>query len=274
MRRSDELGQSLVSRLLNGFGLGRRIAYALARADVPLTAAEFSLIVLIAGATGFLVGTFRAASVLGPGWRPVAGLMLGMAFAALPIAYLQLKRRQRQRQLTEQLPDLLTLLVGSLRAGHGLSQALEVVVQEVQPPAKTEFARVMRAVSLGTPIQTALHDMGDRVGIDDLDLIVVAITAQHEMGGNLAETLETIGETVRDRINMLREVRVLTTQQRYTGYILAVLPIVTGAIIFTINPSYMRGLFEPGWVRLLPVTAVLLQIIGFIIVRRIVDIEV
>jgi tight adherence protein B len=176
--------------------------------------------------------------------------------------------------LTEQLPDVLTLLVGSLRAGHGLAQALDMLVQEAQPPAKTEFARVMRAVSLGTPVQIALRDMADRVGSDDLDLIVTAITAQYDMGGNLAETLETISETVRDRINMLREIRVLTAQQRFTGYVLAVLPIITGVLIFILNPSYMSGLFAPGWVRLLPATAIVLQIVGFLIMRRIVDIEV
>jgi tight adherence protein B len=273
---SRRQGQRLtfVGRLMAGLGLGPRIATALSRGDLPLTAAEFTLIVLTAGGAGFLIGVVRVGSVLGPVQGPIAGLGLGGMFAAVPIVYLRFRQTQRQRALTEQLPDVLTLLVGSLRAGHALGQALDTLVEEVQPPAKTEFARVMRAVGLGMPIQGALQDMAERVGSDDLDLIITAITAQYEMGGNLAETLETISETVRDRINLLREIRVLTAQQRYTGYVLAVLPIVTGVLLFVLNPRYMGGLFEPGWVRLLPMVAIALQLIGFLIMRRIVDIEV
>jgi tight adherence protein B len=264
----------LVGRLLAGLGLGPRIAIALARADLPLKASEFSLIVLTAGGLGFAIGALRVGSVLGPVQGPVAGLALGTVFGAVPIFYLRMKVAQRQRAFTAQLPDVLTLLVGSLRAGHGLAQALDTLVEEVQPPAKVEFARVMRAVGLGMPVQGALRDMAERVGSDDLDLIITAITAQYEMGGNLAETLETIGATVRDRINLLREIRVLTAQQRYTGYVLAVLPVVSGVLLFVLNPRYMGGLFEPGWVRLLPVTAIGLQLVGFLIMRRIVDIDV
>ena len=265
---------SFGERLLTGFGLGRSIAAQLTRADIPLTAAEFTLIVLLAGALGFVLGVVRGAVVVGRRLSPLAGLLLGAIFASIPLLYVRIKRARRMQAFTEQLPDVLTLLVGSLRAGHGLSQALEMLVEEIQPPARVEFQRVMRAVGLGAPIQGALQDMARRVGSDDLDLVVVAITAQYEMGGNLAETLDTIGETVRDRINLLREVRVLTAQQRATGYILAALPVVTGLAIFLVSPDYMRGLFEPGWVRLIPVAAVVLQLIGFLIMRRIVDIEV
>jgi tight adherence protein B len=261
-------------RFLAGFGLGPRIATALGRADIPLTAAEYTLIVLAVAFVGFLVGVFRVGPELGPVLGPIAGVALGGVFGAVPVFYVRLRQARRQRLLTEQLPDVLTLLVGSLRAGLGLSQALSSLVDEVQPPAQTEFARVMRAVGLGMPIQDALRDMAARVGSDDLDLIVTAIVAQYDMGGNLAQTLETISETVRDRINLLREVRVLTAQQRFTGYVLALLPVVTGAVLFVINPGYMSGLFEPGLVRLLPVGAVVLQVIGFLIMRRIVDIEV
>ena len=269
-RRKKPLGQ----RLLSGFGLGPRIAAALTRADIPLTAVEFTLIVIGVGLIGFMLGTIRGISVVGPALSPLAGVLLGSLFGSLPVVYLRIKQVRRHQAIVEQLPDVLTLLVGSLRSGHGLSQSLEMLVDEIQPPMQVEFARVMRAVGLGTPIQTALRDMAERVGSDDLDLIVTAIAAQYEMGGNLAETLETISATVRDRINLLREVRVLTAQQRGTGYILAALPLVTGVVIFLLNPQYMQGLFEPGWVRLLPVTAILLQVVGFLIMRRIVDIEV
>jgi tight adherence protein B len=263
-----------LGRLLAGFGLGPRLATALARADLPLTAAEFVLIVLGAGLVGFLVGVLRVGPRLGTVVGPIVGLALGGIFGFVPVIYLQLKQRRRQRAFTDQLPDVLTLLVGALRAGHGLSQAIDMLVDQIPPPAKTEFGRVMRGVSLGMPVQRALRDMAQRVGSDDLDLVVTAVTVQYEMGGNLAETLETIGDTVRGRIELLREVRVLTAQQRLTGYILGAWPIVMTVILFVVNPDYMGRLFEPGWIRLLPAAALVMQVLGFIAIRRIVDIEV
>ncbi len=273
-RRRRRQTQPWMTRLLARFNVGPRLAIALSRADVPLTVAEFLLIVLGAAAVGLLIGLFQVGPALGPPIGPLAGVGLAGVFSLLPFIYLRVKRARRQRMITEQLPDVLTLLVGSLRSGQGLSQALGMLVDEVPPPAGDEFARVNRAMELGMSVQDALWDMADRVGSDDLDLVVTAITVQYEMGGNLAETLETIAETVRSRINLLREIRVLTSQQRYTGYVLALLPLIAGLLIFIVNPPYMARLFEPGWVRILPAGALLMQIVGFFIMQRIVDIEV
>lgn len=263
-----------LGRLLSRFGLGERLATALARADLPLKPGEFVLIMLGAGLTGFLVGVLRVGPRLGAIAGPLAGLGLAGVFACVPVIYLQMRQRHHQRAFEEQLPDVLTLLVGALRAGHGLSQALDLLVEQMPPPASTEFERVLRAVSLGMPVQRALQNMSRRIGSDDLDLVVTAITVQYEMGGNLAQTLETIGETVRGRIELLREVRVLTAQQRLTGYILAAWPLLLMALLFVINPDYMGRLFEPGWIRVLPAAAFALQGLGFLVIRRIVDIEV
>jgi tight adherence protein B len=273
-RRQRRQTQPWMTRLLARFNLGPRIAEALARADVPLTVAEFVLIMLGAALVGLVIGLFRVGPALGPPIGPLAGLVLAVVLGSLPALYLQVKQARRQRVITEQLPDVLTLLVGSLRSGQGLSQAIGMLVDEVPPPAGDEFARVSRSMELGMSVQDALWDMAERVGSDDLDLVVTAITVQYQMGGNLAETLDTIADTVRDRINLLREVRVLTSQQRYTGYVLALLPLVTGLLIFIVNPEYMGRLFEPGFIRILPAAAVLLQVVGYLIMRRIVDIEV
>jgi tight adherence protein B len=255
-----------VTRLLAGFGLGPRLALALARADLPLTAAELAVIVVMIGALGFAFGSLRGGLL--------AGLALAAGLGALPLLYLRRRENRRRQAFTAQLPDVLTLLVGALRAGYGLSQALELLVQELEPPASIEFGRVMRAVELGQPVQRALSDMARRVGSDDLDLVVTAITVQYEMGGNLAQTLDTIGETVRERIRLLRQVRVLTAQQRFTGYLLAAWPLFLAVALYLLNPEYISRLWAPGWIRLLPMGAILLQIVGFFAIRRIVDIEV
>ena len=273
-RHRQRRRQSLVMRVLGGFGFGPGLATALVRADIPLTVSEFVLIQLAVAAVGFLVGVVRIGPALGPAVGPLAGLVLAVVFGAIPWIYIQVKQARRRRVITEQLPDVLTLLVGSLRSGQGLSQAIGILDDEVPPPAGDEFGRVNRAMELGKSVQDALWDMAQRVGSDDLDLVVTAITVQYTMGGNLAETLETIAKTVRDRINLLREIRVLTAQQRYTGYVLALLPLITGILLFIVNPEYMGRLFEPGMVRIMPAAAVLLQIVGYIFMNRIVDIEV
>ncbi|HBY97238.1 MAG: type II secretion system F family protein [Ardenticatenaceae bacterium] len=256
----------VVNRLLNGLGIGPKLALELARADLPLTAAEFALAVLGAGVLGFALGTVRL--------NIVVGLFVGAVFAALPLFYLRFRKRRRQRAFTEQLPDVLTLLVGGLRAGYGFSQSLQIVVERLPPPASTEFARVMRALELGLSVQQALEGMSERVGSDDLDLVVTAIKVQYELGGNLAQTLDTIGETVRERIRILREVRVMTAHQRFTAYVLAGVPVVLAVGLFILNPAYMSKLFAPGWVRLLPMAAAVLMVIGVLVMRKIVDIEV
>jgi tight adherence protein B len=254
------------NRLLVGLGLGPRLASMLTRADLPWTVVEFVMIMIVAAAVGFFLGMARS------GWS--TGLLLAIVLGCLPLLYARMRRTRRVRAFTGQLPDVLTLLTGALRAGYGLSQAMGMLGEQMPPPASVEFGRVMRAMSLGASVQQALADMGERVGSDDLDLIVTAVTVQYEMGGNLAHTLESIGETVRDRIRILREIRVLTAQQRLTGYVLAALPLFVAAGMFVINRDYILRLLQPGWIRLLPMAAVIMQILGFLIIRRIVDIEV
>jgi tight adherence protein B len=259
-------GWSGTNRMLTASGLGPRLAGALAQADLPLTAAEFTLVVV----AGFLVGLFIGALRLGLG----IGVALGLLLAWLPILYLRHRQHKRQRAFSEQIPEILTLLVGALRAGYGLSQAMGIIVKQLAPPASVEFGRVIRTVSLGLPVERALTDMAIRVGTDEAGMIVTAINVQHETGGNLAQTLDTIGDTVRDRLRMKREIRVLTSQQRLTGYVLAALPIALAAILMVINPTYMKQLFQPGIMRLVLAGVVLMQIAGFLVIRRIVDIEV
>jgi tight adherence protein B len=257
---------SRLNRLLAGFGFGARLAEQLSQADLALTAAEFSLIVAGAIFLGFALGTWRGGLL--------AGVIAGAIGGLIPIFYLRRRASRRRRAFTEQIPDILTLLTGALRAGYGLTQGLGLLVDQLGPPASVEFARVMRAISLGVPVQRALSDMARRIDSADLDMVVTAINVQYETGGNLAQTLETIGTTVRGRIQLLREIQVLTAQQRMTGYVLAGLPFVVGFLLYLVNRDYILRLFQTGWIRLLPAGAIVLMIIGYFIIRRIVDIEV
>jgi len=253
-------------RLLNGLGGGPHLAVDLARADVPLTVAEFMAVMLGVGTLGFLIGMWRGGILLGLG--------LGGVLAYVPMIYLRISQKRRQRAFSEQLPDVLTMLVGALRAGYGLMQAMQLLVENIPPPSCDEFARVMRAVGLGVSAQQALTDMAERVGTDELGLVVTAINVQYETGGNLAQTLEVISETIRDRIRIIREIAVFTAQQQLTGYMLAGLPLLVALAISMMNPDFFKPFLEPGWPRLLPILAVSMQFVGFLVIRKIIDIEV
>jgi tight adherence protein B len=242
------------------------LARGLARADLPLAPNEYLLIILGMGVLGVLLGTLRL--------NFAAGLLLGGLFAYLPIFYLRMAEGRRKRAFGAQLPDVLTLLTGSLRAGYGLNQAMELLVEQMPPPAAREFGRVVTATSLGIPLPRALEEMARRVGSDDLDLVVMAISVQQEMGGNLAHILETIGHTVRERVRILREVQVLTAQQRMTGYVLAALPIFLSVALSLMRPGYFEPFFEPGLIRLIPMAGITLMVIGFFLIQRVVDINV
>lgn len=255
-----------VERLANGFGFGAKLKIMLLRADMPMSVGEFTAILLLLSGLIFVLATWRA------------GILIGLLTTALPwvfaVFYLKQRQTRRRNAFTNQLPDVLTLLVGSLRAGYGLSQAIELVAREIPDPAAKEFQRVMRGMSLGLPMQKALESMAERIESDDLDLMVTAIGVQSEMGGNLSSVLENISDTIRQRVRVLREVMVLTAQQRMTGNILAAMPILLAVAFSMISPGYFDPFFEPGWPRLMPLAAGVMMGIGFMIIRKIVNIKV
>ena len=255
-----------VTRLLNGFGLGPKLANALTQADISLTAAEFALISLVLVTGLAAIGWWRGGAAL--------GLLLGAMAALLLLAYVRMRQGRRKKAFTDQLPNMLTLLVGALRAGFGLTQALDTIRAQLPAPTSVELGRAMRAVNLGLPVTRALNEMADRSGSTDLALVVTAINVQHELGGNLAQTLDIISETIRDRIRIKREIEVFTSQQRLTGIILALLPIGLGTILYIMNPEYMKHLFDPGISRIMLVAAVVMEIAGFLVIRKMLDIEV
>lgn len=244
-----------------------KIATALARANLRLTVPEYVLLSIGCICVSFLLGMLISRDAL-------PGLLLAVVGFFLPGQYLKLRQRKRLKAFQDQLPDVLSLLVSSLRSGYGLLHAMEVAAEELAPPASEEFGRVVQEVSLGLTLQEALGNLLRRVESDDLELIVMAINIQHEVGGNLSMILETISETIRERVRILGEIKTMTTTQSLTGYILTFLPLILGVILFMINPKHMRRLFTPGWTLIIPIGALMGIFLGFIVMRKIVDIKV
>jgi len=256
----------LVSRLIQRFNLGPRLTAQIARANLPLTAGELTTIILVAALLGFMLGTWRFGVILG---LPMAAIL-----GYLPILYVRSAGRQRQQAFTEQLPDVLTLLVSALRAGFGISQVLQAVIEQLPEPASKEFEQVMRMVALGLPVTRALNEMVERIGTGEAELMVTAINIQYDLGGNLAQTLETIGQTIRDRIRIKRELQTLTAQQRLTGLIVALVPVGIALAISVINPQHFGRILAPGLMRILLVYGVASQVMGYLVIRKMLDLEV
>lgn len=255
-----------LDRLARGFGFADKWKVLLQRADVPMTVGEFTAVLLALAGLGLAVGTWRSG--------PIVGVMIALVLCFIPFFYLKQRHAKRRNAFSAQLPDVLTLLVGSLRSGYGMAQAIELLAREVPEPSSTEFQRVIRSMALGLPLPRALALMGERVESDDFDLVVTAIAIQYEMGGNLSTVLENISGTIRERVRVLREVQVLTAQQRMTGNVLAGMPVLLAVALSFLSPGYFEPFFEPGWVRFLPIGAAVFIGIGFMIIRKIVDIKI
>ena len=243
-----------------------QVSLDLQRANWRITVTEYILIRFGGTALAFILGWLISGSPL-PG--------VGLALITYMVPGLLIRRRINKRQLgfEKQLVDILVLITGSVRAGFSFLQALELVVREMEPPASEEFKRVIDESSLGVSVPQALRNMASRMENDDLDLVVTSMEIQFQVGGNLATMLDAVSETIRERIRLFGEIRVITTQQRYTGYLLSVLPLIIGAMLFVMNPTYMRKLFEPGGIVCIPIGAVLGIIAGHFTIKRISKID-
>ncbi|MCZ7544773.1 MAG: type II secretion system F family protein [Anaerolineae bacterium] len=269
----DEVAPSILTQRLDKALAGRAFAenwrVQLARANLKLTVAEYFAAHIIAVIVFFFAAFFLFRD--SPAIWPVAAII---GFFA-PRIYVNRRQQQRLHGFEGQLADVLGLWVNSLRSGYSVLQAMEAIAREAPDPAALEFRRVVQEVQLGISMEDALDNMLRRIDSEDFDLVITAVNIQREVGGNLAEILEVIAHTIRERIKLKGEIRVLTTQGRYTGYLIGGLPIVLSLFLYAINPGYMGRMFENracGW----PMVGCGLGLIatGAAIIRRIVDIEV
>ena len=261
-----------LEQIMQGRSIVERAANSLTRADMRLTVGEFLMFRILGAAAGFGLG-FIFVAVLAPAF----GILLGIVFALIgfmtPAIYVSMKGKSRIKKFINQLGETITLMANSLRAGYSLLQTMELVSRESKDPIATEFRRVVREVGLGVSLETAMQNMLRRVPSEDLDLLVTAINIQHEVGGNLAQILTTIGHTIRERVRIKGEVKVLTAQVQASGYLITAMPIALGILIFMMNPGYMMQIFVWPWI-CMPIAASIMVVIGFFAMRKIANIEV
>lgn len=238
------------------------------RAGLPLRGGEF-VVLCVASAVLFSMLFL----LLGGGQ-----LLLGLAGAVLgfffPFVLVSMKTTKRMKAFNSQLGDALILIANSLRTGYSFMQASDMVAQEMRPPISSEFARAVKEMNLGVTIEDALANLGKRINSEDLDLVLTAVLIQRQVGGNLSEVLDNIARTIRERVRIRGEIRTLTAQGRISGLIVSLLPIVLGLVIYLLNPEYVKLLFTHPFGKIMLGVAGLGQVIGILVIRRIVDIEV
>jgi len=243
-----------------------RVQRDLARADLRLRVAEYYYL-----RVGLAVGLCAILFLLRDPLSAVVGAILGYF---VPRIWVGRRIGGRLNAFNKQLPDTITLLSNSLRAGSSFLQSIELVSRETPPPMGSEMGRVVREVNLGLGMEEALANMVRRIKSDDLDLMVTAIGVQQQVGGNLAEILDTIAFTIRERVRIKGEIRTLTAQGRYSGYLVAFLPIGIMITLNFINPDFMQPLFTELIGQALLVLGAIMMAIGFFAIRKITDIKV
>ena len=236
------------------------------QADWPLMGTEFEIMLLIFGLLLGLVVFLTTFDIMLTILALVVGIVLGLLFLNIYIS-------RRQQAFTNQLGDMLQMVSNAMRAGFSFLQAFELIAREMDAPIGREVQKVVSEINVGATVDTALENMQKRVQSADFELVVTAVLIQRQVGGNLAQILDTIGATIEERVKVKREVKALTAQGRASGYLLSGLPFALGLILYTINPDYLKPLWTESYGRMAIMLALVLQVIGFMVIRKIVDIK-
>ena len=271
---ADSLDQQLSGR---NFSFVEPIKRRIARADLKLRVSEYIAVVVMAIIAGAGIGYF----ILGGIVFAIVGAVIG---SQIPRIYANTMATRRQKAFDHQLSDTLNLWVNALRSGFSVMQAMEAIANELPPPISKEFERVLQEVRLGIDMETALDNVLNRVRSEDFDLVVTAVKIQREVGGNLAEILDIISFTIRERVRIKGEIQTLTAQGRISGLVITILPVALGLVLYFINRDYLlelfnfgdpfvlQGILPCGWL-MVGIAVIMIGAGGFSILK-IVDIEV
>lgn len=263
---SQQIAQRL-NEAISRRGFARQVARQLEQANLPLTVPEWLLLRAAIPLALSIIALLIWRSLL---TVPVAAF-IGFL---LPVFWLNSLRNRRSHLFGDQLAETLSMLVGALRGGFSLAQALRMVSKEAQEPTRSELERVVQEMQIGLALTDALDNMVGRLRNDDLDLVVTAIKINQRVGGNLTEILDSISNTIRERNKLRREVKVITSMQRMSAYVIGMLPPALALIIYSINPEYIMRMFQPGIILCIPFGAAIFAAIGFLTIRKIADIKV
>jgi tight adherence protein B len=265
--RDDALsGNATLNRFLSSLDFVRKLNLMISQADTDISVGRL-LLFCIAGA---VLGGLAAYTIL----NMVSAVLIAIVVGSLPIVHVFWKRKQRLNKFNAQLPDTLDLLSRSLSVGHAFSEALNQVSSEMPDPISSEFRITFEEQKLGLSTKLALDRLADRIPIPDLRLCVTAMHIQRETGGNLAEILERVAQTIRERFKLMEDFKTMTTSARGSAWILCGLPFALVFLLTAINPDYMSVLVNDSRGHYVIAVALVLQIIGMLLIKKILSIKV
>ena len=257
----------LIDRLTAGTTRGLAFGRLIEQAGLHVSVSSVLLASVGLGALGALA--------LGMAAHQTWAVLLGAAFGAVvPVFYLRYRRSARMAKFEEQFPEGLDLMSRAIRAGHAFTTAMSMVADESPDPVGQEFRKSFDEQNFGLPLKDALNNLAERVPLLDVRFFVTAVLIQRETGGNLSEILDNLAHVVRERFKILRQVRVYTAHGRMTGYVLMALPAALGVVLSFINPEHMNLLFREPMGQMMLTGAVVMQVVGYVWIRRVVKIEV
>lgn len=240
--------------------------FRMQQADLPLLGTEFQTGLAVLGVIGAAVGGILIQNILGAVVGAAIGVIAGLMWLSIRI-------KRRQDAFAGQLSDMLTMVSNALRSGFSFMQAIELVAKEMGDPMSKELTKVIAEIRIGTTMDKSLEEMARRMQSSDFELVVTAVEIQRQVGGNLAQILDTICETVQNRVRMRREVNSITAQGRMSGWVLAGLPFVIAMLLEMVNPAYINILFEETTGKIAIGVAIGMEIVGFLFIRKIVNIR-
>ncbi|HBX23169.1 MAG TPA: secretion system protein [Desulfotomaculum sp.] len=255
-----------LKKILSATPLKRRVEKELTRADLPLRGEEFMAFTVI-GLGGVLLSVLIFTGSL----LTVLSAMVVMLPA--PYVFISRARQKRLQLFNSQISDALVIIANSLRSGFSFLQAMDLVRREMPDPIAKEFGRAFQEINLGTPTEQALTNMAERVDSDDLDMVITAVLIQRQVGGNLAEVLDKIAHTIKERIRIKGEIKTLTAQGRISGIVIGLMPVALCLFLYVSNPEYISLLFNNQVGLIMVGAALIAQGVGFFAIRRIVDIK-
>lgn len=256
-----------LNRILYKIPMAEKLARLIEQANVQIKVGQLLLLTLTIGMTGFLIGVLINRGIL-------FAIGLGLFLAAMPYLYIKQRKHKRMIRFEEQFPDTLDTIARSLEAGHSFTSAMQYVGQESGDPVGTLFTAAFEEQSLGLSHYDALRRMEYRMSSMDLIFFITAVNIQRTSGGNLVEILRSLSYIIRERLKIKRQVRVYTAQGRFSGYVLGALPIFMALAIYLVNPGYVSILIKEKAGHYLLATGLILQVIGFFVIRKIIKIKI
>lgn len=237
------------------------------QANLPVTGQEYMMLV---GGSALFIFVLMAIATL----QLSEPLLFAVGWVAFASLYVQFKAKRRMKQFTNQLGDAIAMMSNAIKSGFTFQQAMDIVAKEIKGPISEEFVRALNEIQLGVTLEEALEGICQRVKDDDFEMVAMSVVIQRQVGGNLSQILDTVGETIRDRIKLRGEIKSLTAEGVISGWTIALLPVIVGLFCNAVNPDYFKGMLDTDIGKYLGIACLVSEIVGGLVIRWILNVKI